>query len=435
MIFSRTTIGATQRREVTPGQLSDWASDKTDFSLRAAVMIGLTFFPYLAIPAGNNTNIPLAALFAAVYTRELLARPRLLVPLLVVAFTPALMLFVQSVVGQVGGQELGVVVWMIHIAPLGGVAGAVVTSPRTVRLTLRIFLLAAAGYTVVQKFFLDSGTIPLLSLYEMPGYWSVTENAEVITKYVRRPFGWFPESSFMAGSLALAAMALVLLSYVALRRLPVVDIVAVAAVVVAMTLGESGSALLTVPVLAAMVFLPFSTGLRRAWFLLVGTGSFLLLAMQLLQARNELPNHSWDDRGSSIQAGINFLFDSLPTFLIGVGPGGASVLYENGKIPLDGLVVHNRLFDIFSVSVRVLLENGAVAGGVMILTLVVLIVRSFSVGLSWVFGLLAASAWLAVVTLTITYNSAAWLWAFPGVCLGVLVGFSERGNEEGSGQQ
>lgn len=435
MISARTTIGATLRREASPGQLSDWAGDKPDFSLRAAVMIGLIFFPYLAIPAGNNTNIPLAALFAAVYARELLARPRLLVPLLVVALTPVLMLFVQSVLGQAGGGEFLLAVWMIHIAPLGGVAGAVVTSPRTVRLTLRIFLLAAAGYTVVQKFFLDSGTIPFLSLYEMPGYWSVTENAEVITEYVRRPFGWFPESSFMAGSLALAAMALILLSYVALRRLPVVDIVAVAAVVAAMTLGESGSALLTVPALAAMVFLPFSTGLRRAWFLLLGAGSFLLLASQLLQARNKLPNHSWDDRGSSILAGVNFLLDSLTTLLIGVGPGSASVLYESGKMPLDGLLVHNRLFDIFSVSVRILLENGAVAGGVMILALVVPIVRGFSVGLSWVFGLLAASAWLAVVTLTITYNSAAWIWAFPGVCLGVLVGFSERGNEEGSGHQ
>jgi hypothetical protein len=69
----------------------------------------------------------------------------------------------------------------------------------------------------------------------------------------------------------------------------------------------------------------------------------------------------------------------------------------------------------------------------MILALVVPIVRSFSAGLSWVFGLLAASAWFAVVTLTITYNSAAWLWALPGVCLGVLAGLSETSNQEGKG--
>lgn len=185
----------------------------TGFSLRAAVMIGLTFLPYVAIPVGEFTAVPVAAFFAVLYARELLARPQLLVPLLVLALTPVLMLFVQSLIGYGEGSEIAAVVWMAQIAPFGGAAAAVATAPHTVRITLRVFLIAAAAYTAVQKYFLDNGVIPFVSLYEMPGYWSVPENAEVIIEYVRRPFGWFPEPSFMAGTLVLGAMALVLLSY------------------------------------------------------------------------------------------------------------------------------------------------------------------------------------------------------------------------------
>jgi hypothetical protein len=420
LISPHAAVRGNLERGSSPRALFARRYDESVFSLRAAVMVGLSFLPYAAIPAGNNTNIPLAALFAVVYLRELLARPRLLLPLLIVVLTPVLMLFLQLVVGYGSHDIRSIIVWMVDVVPFGGIAAAVVTSPSTVRLTVRAFILMAAAYTIIQKFFLDNGIIPFLWMYNIPGYWSVTENADTITQFVRRPFGWFPESSFMAGTLALAAMALFLLSYLAYQRLDRVDVVTVVAAVAAMILGESGSALLTVPALAAMMFLPYSTRLRRASFWILGSGILLFLATQLLQLRNSAPNHSWDDRGSSIIAGLRFLFDSFPSLVIGVGPGGANVLFQNGKIPLDGLLVHERLFDIFSVSGRVLLENGAIAGAAMILALAVPIVRAFTIGLSWVFGLLALFGWLAVVTLTISYSSAAWLWVFPGICLGVL---------------
>jgi hypothetical protein len=165
-------------------------------------------------------------------------------------------------------------------------------------------------------------------------------------------------------------------------------------------------------------------------FLLFGAGAGVLMAVELLQARYAQPNHSWDDRASSIIAGARYLVDSPATFLFGVGSnGGATVLFERGAIPLDGLPVHSRLVDIFSVSGRILLENGAIAGAVILLVLVVPIVRAFSHALPWGYGLLALSVWLVVCTLTITYVSAAWLWGFPGVCIGLMVAISEGRDE------
>lgn len=390
------------------------------FSLRAAIMIALSFFPYLAIPLSSYTNVAIASFVAVLFAREVLTRPRLLLPVLVVALIPVLTLSVQSLLGYGEGTETAVLLWILHVAPLAGAAGAVVASPRTVVHTIRIFLPAAAVYVGVQKYFLEIGIIPFISLYDVPGYWSVPENAETIIKYVQRPFGWFPEASFMAGTLALASMTLLVLTYLIHRRLSAIDTVIVTLAVIAMFLGESGAALLTVPILAAMVFLPFSSAIRRTSFVISGTAMFLWFASELLQLRNARPNHSWDDRASSIIAGGRFLFDSLETFLLGVGCGGAPVLFQATAIPLDGLTLHNRLYDIYSVSGRFIMENGAVAGSLIILTLLVPIIRAFAVTLSWWFGILAAVGWLSVVTLAITYDSAAWLWILPGVCLGIL---------------
>jgi len=129
---------------------------------------------------------------------------------------------------------------------------------------------------------------------------------------------------------------------------------------------------------------------------------------------------------------MQHLFDSAQTLLLGVGVGGASILYQNYLIPLDGLVVSTRLFDIFSVTARIVLANGIVAGVAMVFVLVVPLMRAFSLALSWWYGLLAVFAWAVVSTVTITYDSAAWIWALPGVCLGVLVAVSEEPMRNGA---
>ena len=390
------------------------------FDARAAALVVLSFLPYAAIPVGNNTNFPLAALVSVLYLRDLLARPRLLGAVLVVSGTPLVMFFLQNLLGHGHGNVRGIVSWTVLVAPFAAAACAVVTALATVVLTLRVMLAASAAYTLVQMYFLRQGSIPLLSWYEMPGYWSVPENAEVIVTYIRRPFGWFPEPSFMAGTLALGLVALFLLGVAVNRRVARIDLSIAVLVVAAMFFGRSGSTLITIPALAALALLPFSTRLRKLAFAALGLGGSLVLGVRLLSARNETNNFSWDDRATSIIAGMRYLLESPMNLLLGAGRGGATVLYTQGSISTEGLPLSVPLADIFSVSGRVIMENGVLGGAVIVVVLLVPILLAHGAFMSWPMSAAAAAVWLTVVTLTITYDSAAWLWMLPGVCLGLV---------------
>lgn len=396
------------------------------FSPRVAILIVLTLFPYLALPVGDSTNLPLASLFAVAFAREIMGRPRLLVPFLVLSLGPILMLYVQFLLGRSLGWVIHAGVWFFQVLPFVAVAAAVVVSAHTVRITLRVVLIAAAGYAVVQKFFLDSGVLPFVWMYDLPGYWSVPDNLDEIVTYVRRPFGWFPEPSFMAGTLVLASIGLLLLGYRERNRPSVPDLLAVGLVAVAMALSQSGSALPTLPVLAALAILPCSSVRRQVAFVLAGIVLWAVVATDLLESRYSTPNASWNDRLASIIGGGRYLLDNQPFLFTGIGVGGSTALYEHRLIPLSGLGVAYPLDDIFSVSGGIVMSNGIIAGAAMLAVLLVPIVWAFAHSTSPIFGVLAAAAWFVVASLTISYDSAAWIWALPGLCLGVLLSNRER---------
>ena len=403
------------------------SAGRQEFSLRVAILVALTFFPYLAIPVGESTSIGLALLFGLAFAGEVLTRPQLLIPFLVVVTTPIVMLFVQVLLGRSLGGVVQTGVWSLQLMSFGAVAAAVVVSAQTVRATLRVLLIVAAVYAVVQKFFLDSGVLPFVWLYDVPGYWSVPDNVDEIVEYVRRPFGWFPEPSFMAGTFALASTALLLLGYLARHRPSVADLSAVMLAGVAMTLSESGSALLTLPALAALAVLPFSSRLRKVVFVLGGMGLWGLLATGVLESRQSTPDASWNNRLASIIGGARYILEDPWALLFGIGTGGSTFLYEHRLIPLSGLAVSDPLDDIFSVVGAVVMANGVIAGAIVLGVLLGPIIQAFTRRTSWFFGALAVSVWIVVATFTISYDSAIWIWALPGVCLGTLVPASVTG--------
>jgi hypothetical protein len=319
-----------------------------------------------------------------------------------------------------------VILWLGVVGNLAlGYFAVVLLAGRTATV-LSVCVIASSVFATVQLFAILGGTIPFLASYSMPGYASVVANAATILQYIRRPFGQFPEPSFMAGSLTLAILSVVV---IARRfgggRLSRLDLIAVLSGSAAIALSQSGSAILGLGIIVAVATLTSPSGRARASLILLVIPA-AAVSSWVFGERDSSTNYSWRDRLASVQAGLDYWSSDVGRLWFGLGRGGASQSFSAGLIDLSDYAFVQAPPDIYSVLGRILVEFGLLPGLFVVVVLLAWVARSYSGGHIWIVRGLLMSAWLLVAGITITYDSAAWIWILPGLGLAHLLAPNER---------
>lgn len=387
----------------------------------SALFLIMSFLPYVAIPLGNSTNVSVASIVGGLLTIRILRNPRMLIVGLLAFTAPFAATLIRVVTGSGDINVNAYFTYAFMLFTFLGAASAVeILRARCVPILSSCISISAIA-AIVQKYaFLNNGVIPLIELYDVPGYASVASNAETIAKYIRRPFGLFPEPSFLAGSLALACGLLVLL--VAAFKFAFTPGVAASLGLAVFTIyiSDSGSGVICIALLGFAVFLPYIRKHSGLILLLpiVMTGA-IWLGLSIAANRQDGVNTSWNDRLASIIGGINLWLEDPVNFLVGVGRGMVPVYFRQGDVEYTGMSVYSTIPDIYSVLVRFIVENGAIFGLPLILWMFVLILRTGGSRVS-LLGIVLGALWLVVAGLTISYETAAWIWLLPGASAALL---------------
>src|SRR4051794_36985726 len=289
-----------------------------------------------------------------------------------------------------------------------------------------------AGVGAWQWFaFRDGGHLPLVELYATnPSFLSVQENADTIARYIRRPFGLFPEPSAMSSSLALWVLfwAAEWCGILRLRREPARWQRALFAVAAAGGLGliilsQSGHAAVTLA--AVLVFAAVWFVRRRAT-----PGSYLAIVLAIgvvlpvvvwfaidsLSSRvggaSEMGNSSWGDRSASLVIGLQLWLRDVPTLLFGTGVGLTSPALQRDA----------QLEAVWSVLLTYVYETGFV-GLIAVAYVGQHLLRAWRAnGCGLAFAAVFA-VWLVGVTVTTSYQqllplwlTLGWLCAWPAIC-------------------
>ncbi|NYJ02847.1 hypothetical protein HNR19_003545 [Nocardioides thalensis] len=378
--------------------------------------IVLAFFPYLALPLGENSNLPASSLVGALWL-ALAVGPKIRIDGFVAALVavalvnPGLVaLFVPDADAAVAARSAATfIAWLVP---------AVVVSTAVRRghdgelaVGAAVGVAASAVLVLIQHVFIIGGTLPFLGLYELPGYASVRAVEEQVLLYVKRPFGWYPEPSFMAGTLILGMVIVALAGQAITRRMMVVALVLGAA---ALVVSQSGVVVVgAVPV--AMVLVARLRPAHRTLGFLVLLPAALVAGIVTLTARGRFDNYSWGDRAGASIVSLRHMAGELATMLVGVGRGGMSELFSARAVDLGDMAFVAYPTGVYSVTTRWIAEVGLPMGILTVGLLLVALWRGIADRHgSWVASWLTF-LWFVVATLAIGYDSGAVLWLFAGL--------------------
>lgn len=420
--MSRTEL-VSERLEAAPRQRASFL-----LGLLVASLVTTSLFPYVAVPIGSNTNIPVSSIISLLFLPWAVKSSRIVVTSAALFVLPVAATLLGQLFSSTALNSYALIAQPLHLAAFLGFAVAAREVPDLLRICLRAGLWVSGVLALVQKFFfLDHGVVPFIAYYATPGYASVEANAYAIANFIRRPFGAFPEPSFMAGTIALVCASYLLLQT---RRLTVGDYALIAVVVATILLSGSGSGVVSIGLLLVITFYRGYMSVRRSMILIFAGVVSVIAALWILESRMSSSNYSWSDRTTSLIAGLRYLFSDLQTLLLGSGTGTAPVLFATGKVSLAGLPYHGAIPDMFSTYGRLVFECGLLVGGAILVLLIAPVFKAYRGRIGLLGGVSAVSLIVVVGVLTISYESAAWLWAFPGICLGVSVATNSRGNAE-----
>lgn len=395
---------------------------KSLFDLLLTVgFVVLTFFPYVCIPVGNNTNLPVSSVFAAFLALRY-GLPQVPMARIYIMLTSSLVIGLLTVMTNGLDPNIrGIASFALALIPILGFYIVAKYEPTATLLCIRTMVIFTSLFAILQKYvFFDRGIIPFLNLYEAPGYASVTLNANAILLYMKRPFAQFPEPSFLAGTLALAAIAMIFLS----GRLMTFNMVDRGALVLALiTLNISQSGLVFV---AVGVILVFWIGVEknsslRLLAIISAPIAIVFAAVDLANRRLIEANWSWVDRLATLTQGFEYTFSNPATFFSGVGIGNTPFLFASNKVEI-GLEAFNAAPDIYSVFGRFVMSAGVAGLILLVFVLLAPTWRSLNKELNKLISLAILTTWLTVATLVITYDSAAWVWGFGAI----FWGFADR---------
>ena len=395
------------------------------------------FMPYPAYAVGNSSalqigNVLVLAMGAAALLAPWKGRPYWVVPLLV---APMCVSTLKAAVAGQDGVDTSVktlVVWSVSMA---AVLATQLWAPRHALHLLTGIALATlvhAGVGLLQLYrFSRGGDFPLVGLYVNVSFLSVQENAETIARYIRRPFGVFPEPSAMSASLgpwvvfwfALACGRVRLWQRPAAwqRGLFLTASVAGRGLIIVSRSGHAAVVALAVVAFAALWFARARATAGAYAAVVTVFAVFVPLVLYLaavsvgerLGGKSSLGNSSWAERASSLVAGYDLLADSdAPTAFFGTGVGLAS----------PALQATHGLDAVFSVLLTYVFETGLL--GSLALALVAMLLARVWVASRYDVAFLAvAGVWLVGVTVITSYEqllplwvTLGWLTVWPAVC-------------------
>lgn len=381
-----------------------------------------------ALQAGNVLVLVLAAvaLFVPWKGRPFWVCPLLAAPLCISALKVAL-------TGQ-AGLDLSLkalVVWTLSI--LAVLATQLVAPRYAVQLLTGIAcaVLIHAAVGLWQAYAFSNSEFPLAALYVNPSFLSVQDNATIIARYVRRPFGLFPEPSAMSSSLAPWVLFLLATSCGAVklwartaawqRGLFAAAGLGGLGLIIVSRSGHAAVTVVAVVALAAAWFVRAPATPRTVAGLMIGLGVFLPVVLYFatvsvgdrLGGKSSFGNSSWGERASSLTLGFELVAEAdVPAKVFGYGVGQVSPALQS-TAGLDA---------VFSVLLTYLFETGLVG------TLAVIGVGCFGLRVwsrsRWDVALAAiAFVWVVGVTLTTSYAqllplwiTLGWLTVWPQLC-------------------
>lgn len=387
--------------------------------LLARTFVVLAFLPYLAVPLGGSTSVPAAAVFGAL---AWLASPRFRGIDSVVVTLFVLPTAVSALAALFTGAPFplsGMLMWAGCVATVAGGAAATVVLGRKLATLLSWLVIATALFGFFQLAAIRNGAIPFVELYRASGYASVEANSFAIITYIQRPFAQFPEPSFMAGSISLALIAIVVIARGQEReRLTRLNTCAVLLGSVLVFLSTSGSAIVCLALIAVVLVLTSSRSLANQVRAVVAVAVAGIAGSFILQQRDVATNFSWGDRLGSIVVAFDYWASDVGRLLLGAGRGQITEAFTTGAIEASEHQFVQFPADVYSVQARVLFEYGILGGAVILLMLMIVMLRQFGAP-NLVVGVVSVAAWIVVAGLTISYESASLIWLFPGVALGL----------------
>ncbi|QGF23408.1 hypothetical protein [Raineyella fluvialis] len=389
-------------------------------SFLSSAFIVLSFFPYLALPVGTGSNVPVSA-FLGIAVWSLAPRVRAL-DLMVVGLVGAPIL-ANALSAMLLGARIpvsGLVTWLTVVGGFAGGATAIsVSADRCVK-SIAYSVIGTFGFELVQLRGIRAGSVPFIEWYTLPGYGRLSDNASSIVEFVRRPFAQFPEPSFMAGTLLLALAVLLTVSRSVRPKLLRLELLALGVGSVGVILSQSGVAVVGLGLLAIVFLATSGRGFRAR----VGGIIFVVLGvaggLSVLEQRSQALNFSWTDRLSSIRVSLQYWFSDPGLFIFGLGRGGMSRAFMDGSVRVSALDFTVAPKDVWSVAVRDIVELGLIVGGIF----VAFMLSRIAAGgrrLGYIPVLVLCAIWLLVACLATSYESAVWIWIMPGACQGIRV--------------
>ncbi len=407
-------------------------------ALAACALGFFGFMPYPAINLGNTSALQIGNILTLLMLAPLVGaislwrRPLHVYPLLMIPIGTSL-LFVAA---TGGGDDVSLgmkfaVAWGISClalpatqlyAPryslelLGGIAAAMVVH-------------VLVGLWQFHSF--QSDSFPLVELYVNQSFLSVQDNVNTIARYIKRPFGVFPEPSAMSSSLApwvllFASHFLGLVQFTRhpSRRQELLFAAAGTGGLLLIILSRSGHAAIT---LAALLALVAVWALRikakpQNHLLAIVVAAVVLpfvitLAANMLRDRvggsSQLGNSSWEDRTHSLLIGFGLLTDGGPgTALFGVGLGLSSpALQEMANLEA-----------VWSVLLSYIYEAGLI-GILAVAWIGWTLLRTWRMSRCSLAFAAITFVWLVGITVTTSYSqllpiwiALGWLTVWPSVC-------------------
>lgn len=385
----------------------------------AVAFIVLSFLPYAAVPLGNSTNIPLAAIAAALLTLRLARSAKLTVLVLVLCTLPFIASLLRQLFENSAVNANAYFTAAFGVLTFFGAASMVDILRERAAGIISSCISTSAVLALIQKYvYLDNGVVPLIELYNVPGYASVAANAQTIALYIRRPFGLFPEPSFLAGTLALGCAGYLLLIRRFSIQLKFSGVLSLVLATIAIYVSDSGSAVICIAVLAIAALSPFIRRNRIVVLLVpIAVAGAVWLGLSIVMSRQDGVNTSWNDRLASILGGGRLWTSDPVNFLLGVGRGMAQSYFQDGRVPFGDMPTYSVIPDIYSVLGRIVLEHGLLFGLSLLIWMGLLILRLGGLKPTFI-GALFVLLWIVVAGLTISYETASWIWILPGMCLG-----------------
>ena len=391
--------------------------------------VGLGMFPYLAVPVGDNTNVPASTI--AILISLLIATRRYSPPVgaLIFAFAPAVgtLVLIASGLFIAPSAIKGAVLFLLLVNPLL-VLPMIVRNNDLARIknVLCLTLVASSLFGFYQRLALDRGRIPFIENYVMPGYPAIPASRGGFSLSTQRVFGWFPEPSFMAGSMCVSIVLIVVINLVTTGRIDRVTWMVLGVSGIAIFMTKSG---LVAPFLVflILVILCFKRTARQSKAVLaVASVLGVITAYITFSGRLSNAGWSWGDRYASIYGSIRFVAADPLRALFGLGRDGASYSFSTLAIYVDDLNPQFYPRGVYSAFVRYVVEGGVVFGLIPLLLLMLSIYTSLRGSIGRLSATMALFAVAVVPTIAVSYDSAAMIWIACGLLLAVGRNYSGR---------